>query len=114
MGSRGSESGIQTLSHRRDPGSHGIREEDQGARKKRAGEPERRTGEPERRGGRQKWAARVRSARAKNRCGEPKCITEKMESSRIRGESHIFIKESQRGESGNQKAEPERRGGETE
>ena len=66
MGSRESESGIQTLSHRRDPGSHGIREEDQGARKKRAGEPERRTGEPERRtaepdrrGRRQKWAARV-------------------------------------------------------
>ena len=77
MGNRGSESGIQTLSHRRDPGSHGIREEDQGARKKRAGEPERRTGEPERRGGRQKWGARVRSARAKNRCGEPECITEK-------------------------------------
>ena len=97
MGSRGSESGIQILSHRRDPGSHGIREEDQGARKKRAGEPERRTGEPERRGGRQKWAARVRSARAKNRCGEPECITEKIESSRIRRESHIVIKESQRG-----------------
>ena len=64
---RGSESGIQTLSHRRDPRSQGITEEIKGTRKKRAGELERRAGEPEGRGGKQKWKAIEGSTRAKNR-----------------------------------------------